>query len=650
MLNITLPNGNVLSFEHPVTVREVAAKISPSLAKAAFAGALIHGSERRLVDVSYTIEEDAQVTIITDKDPEALEIVRHSCAHLLAQAVKTLYPQAQVTIGPVIEDGFYYDFAFERPFTPEDLVKIEAKMKELAKTNHEITRRELPRNEAIDYFLGLGEKYKAEIIRDIPEDQVLSLYKQGDFEDLCRGPHVPSIGKIKAFKLTKLAGAYWRGDAKNEMLQRIYGTAWMTEEDLKAYLFRVEEAEKRDHRKIGKALNLFHFQEEAPGMAFWHPNGWTIYQILQEYISGHLKKFGYKEIRTPIIIDKSLWEKSGHVPIFSKEMFFTETENREYAVKPMSCPAHVQVFNQGIRSYRDLPLRFAEYGNCHRCEPSGALHGLMRVRSMVQDDGHIFCTEDQIQAEAIGAISFINTVYPDFGFNEIIYKLATRPEQRVGSDEVWDKAEKALADALNSKGLKWIEAKGDGAFYGPKLEFHLKDSIGRTWQCGTVQVDFSMPARLDATYVAEDNSRKTPVMIHRAILGSFERFIGILIEHYAGFFPAWLAPVQVAIMNITDRQSDYVTQVEQKLKESGFRVTSDLRNEKIGFKIRENTLLRVPYLLVAGDREMETQTVSVRTREGVDKGVMSLSQFEELLKEDILRLGRSLKETGDISH
>lgn len=637
MPKITLPNGSILSFEQPVTIHEIAAKIGAGLAKAAIA-ARVQG---RLVDLSYRVMEDTSIVILTEKDSEALEVVRHSCAHLLAQAVKTLYPDAQVTIGPVIEDGFYYDFAYSRPFTPDDLAVIEAKMHELAKANHEIIRRELPRNEAIQYFLSLGEKYKAEIIENIPEDQVLSLYKQGEFEDLCRGPHLPSTGKMKAFKLTKLAGAYWRGDAKNEMLQRIYGTAWMDDASLKAYLFRIEEAEKRDHRKIGKALNLFHFQEEAPGMAFWHPHGWTIYQILQNYIGQHLKKFGYQEVRTPQIIDKSLWERSGHIPIFSKDMFFTETENRQYAIKPMNCPAHIQIFNQGLRSYRDLPLRLAEFGNCHRCEPSGALHGLMRVRNMVQDDGHIFCTEDQIQSEAQGAIDFIHTVYPDFGFTDIIYKLATRPDERVGSDEVWDKAEKALADALDSKALPWTEAKGDGAFYGPKLEFHLRDSIGRTWQCGTVQVDFSMPGRLDASYIAEDNTRQVPVMIHRAILGSFERFLGILIEHYAGFFPVWLAPVQVAALNITDRQNDYVKNIEQNLKNNGFRVLSDLRNEKIGFKIREHTLSRVPYLLVAGDREMENQTISVRTREGEDKGVMTLSEFETLLKEDISRLGRN---------
>lgn len=637
MPKITLPNGSILSFEQPVTIHEIAAKIGAGLAKAAIA-ARVQG---RLVDLSYRVMEDTSIVILTEKDSEALEVVRHSCAHLLAQAVKTLYPDAQVTIGPVIEDGFYYDFAYSRPFTPDDLAVIEAKMHELAKANHEIIRRELPRNEAIQYFLSLGEKYKAEIIENIPEDQVLSLYKQGEFEDLCRGPHLPSTGKMKAFKLTKLAGAYWRGDAKNEMLQRIYGTAWMDDASLKAYLFRIEEAEKRDHRKIGKALNLFHFQEEAPGMAFWHPHGWTIYQILQNYIGQHLKNFGYQEVRTPQIIDKSLWERSGHIPIFSKDMFFTETENRQYAIKPMNCPAHIQIFNQGLRSYRDLPLRLAEFGNCHRCEPSGALHGLMRVRNMVQDDGHIFCTEDQIQSEAQGAIDFIHTVYPDFGFTDIIYKLATRPDERVGSDEVWDKAEKALADALDSKALSWTEAKGDGAFYGPKLEFHLRDSIGRTWQCGTVQVDFSMPGRLDASYIAEDNTRQVPVMIHRAILGSFERFLGILIEHYAGFFPVWLAPVQVAVLNITDRQNEYVKNIEQNLINNGFRVFSDLRNEKIGFKIREHTLSRVPYLLVAGDREMENQTISVRTREGEDKGVMTLSEFETLLKEDISRLGRN---------
>jgi threonyl-tRNA synthetase len=637
MPQITLPDGSLLSFDNPVTVREIATKIAPSLAKVAVASR-VNG---RLVDLSYVVKDDIQLAILTDKDPQSLDVLRHSCAHLLAQAVKALYPQAQVTIGPVIADGFYYDFSYERPFTPEDIEKIETKMRELAKANMEITRRELSRNDAIAYFLGLGEKYKAEIIQSIPEGEVLSLYKQGEFEDLCRGPHLPFTGKIKAFKLTKLAGAYWRGDAKNEMLQRIYGTAWMNDVDLKAYLFQVEEAEKRDHRKIGKALKLFHFQEEAPGMPFWHPNGWTIYQILQNYISGHLKNFGYQEVRTPMIIDKSLWERSGHIPIFSADMFFTETENREYAIKPMNCPAHIQIFNQGLRSYRDLPLRLAEFGVCHRCESSGSLHGLMRVRSMVQDDGHIFCTEDQIQSEAMGAIEFINTVYPDFGFDDIIYKLATRPDDKVGSDEIWDKAEKALADALDSKGLKWTEAKGDGAFYGPKIEFHLKDSIGRTWQCGTVQLDFSMPMRLDATYVAEDNTKKTPVMIHRAILGTFERFMGMLIEHYAGFFPAWLAPVQVVILNITDRQADYAREIEKNLKNNGFRVVTDLRNEKIGFKIREHALLRVPYLLVLGDRELENQMVAVRTREGVDKGVMSLSDFEKMLKEDILKLGRN---------
>lgn len=579
--------------------------------------------------------------IIPEKESGALDTLRHSCAHLLAQAVKSLYPEAQVTIGPVIEDGFYYDFAFSRPFTPEDLVAIEAKMRALSKANYPVIRRELSREDAIAYFLSLGEKYKAEIIESIPANEVLSLYKQGDFEDLCRGPHVASTGEIKAFKLTKVAGAYWRGDAKNEMLQRIYGTAWLNEADLKAYLFRIEEAEKRDHRKIGKALKLFHFQEEAPGMVFWHPNGWIIYQILQDYIGQHLKKFGYQEIRTPQIIDKSLWEKSGHIPCFSENMFFTETENRQYAIKPMNCPAHIQIFNQGLRSYRDLPLRFAEYGNCHRCESSGSLHGLMRVRNFVQDDGHIFCTEEQIQTEAVEAINFIHNVYPDFGFTEIIYKLATRPEARVGSDEVWDKAEKALADALDSKNLNWIEVKGDGAFYGPKIEFHLKDSIGRTWQCGTVQVDFSMPGRLDAHYITEDNTKKNPVMIHRAILGTFERFMGILIEHYAGFFPAWLAPVQVAVLNITEKQVHYAQQIEQTLKNSGFRAVSDSRNEKVGLKIRENTLSRVPYLLVVGDREMENQTVAVRTREGVDLGVMPLSQFEVLLKEAVLQLGRT---------
>jgi len=646
MPKITLPDGKELAFDHPVTIQEITAQIGAGLARAALAARIAENGQNRLVDLSHTIQNDTQVKIITDKDPEGLEVIRHSCAHLLAQAVKQLYPEAQVTIGPVIEDGFYYDFAFTRPFTPEDLEKIEARMRELSKANYPVTRREISREAAIEHFLKQGETYKAQIIQAIPENEILSLYKQDDFEDLCRGPHVPSTNKIKAFKLTKVAGAYWRGDAKNEMLQRIYGTAWQDETSLKAYLHRIEEAEKRDHRKIGKTLKLFHFQEEAPGMVFWHPNGWTIYQILQDYIRERLKRLNYQEIRTPQIVDRKLWEQSGHIAMFSNEMFFTETENRQFAVKPMSCPCHIQVFNQGIRSYRDLPLRFSEFGNCHRCEPSGALHGLMRVRNMVQDDGHIFCTEDQIQQEASATIDLIIAVYKDFGFDEITYRLATRPEQRVGNDTSWDKAEKALAQALDSKNLTWHEAAGEGAFYGPKIEFSLKDCLGRIWQCGTVQVDFSLPGRLDAGYIAEDNSRQTPVMIHRAVLGSFERFIGILTEHYAGLFPAWLAPLQAVVLNITDRQSNYGQEIEKTLKEKDFRAASDLRNEKIGFKIREHTLLRVPYLLVIGDREAETETVSVRTREGEDKGSMPLSQFETLLKADIDRLGRMRENTN----
>ncbi|HFE0988375.1 TPA: threonine--tRNA ligase, partial [Legionella pneumophila] len=549
MPNVKLPDGNVKHFEAPLTIYDVAHHISPGLAKAAIAGRV----DGVLVDTSYLIKEDCSLIIVTEKHEDSLEIIRHSTAHLLAQAVKALFPSAQVTIGPVIEDGFYYDFAFERSFTPDDLSLIEAKMHELAKANLSITRRELPRNEAIQYFKGLGEEYKAKIIADIPENEALSLYRQGDFEDLCRGPHVPSTGFLKAFKLTKVAGAYWRGDSNNEMLQRIYGTAWADKKSLEEYLFRLEEAEKRDHRKLGKALDLFHFQDIAPGMVFWHPKGWTIYQELEHYMRNRLVDFGYQEIRTPQLVDRSLWEKSGHWANFRDEMFVTETENRHYAVKPMSCPCHVQIYNHGLKSYRDLPLRLSEFGNCHRCEPSGALHGLMRVRNMVQDDAHIFCTEDQIQSEVAMMLELVQSVYKDFGFTEIKYRLALRPEKRVGSDDVWDKAETALKLAMLGRNIEWVDAPGEGAFYGPKIECSLSDCLGRIWQCGTIQVDFSMPARLEASYVAEDGSKQTPVMLHRAILGSFERFMGILIEHYAGKLPLWLSPVQAVVLTISEK-------------------------------------------------------------------------------------------------
>jgi len=633
---ITLPDGSQREFPQPVSVLDVAADIGPGLAKATLAG-VVNGTER---DASFVIENDAQLSIITEKSDEGLEVIRHSTAHLLAQAVKQLFPSAQVTIGPVIDDGFYYDFAYERPFTAEDLEAIEKRMAELAKQNIEVTRRELSRDDAVAYFKGLGENYKAEIIESIPQDEVLSLYKQGDFEDLCRGPHVPSTGRLKAFKLTKVAGAYWRGDSKNEMLQRVYGTAWADKKSLKAYLHRIEEAEKRDHRKIGKQLDFFHLQEEAPGMVFWHPKGWSVYQTIEQYMRKKQRAHGYQEIKTPQVVDYSLWQRSGHADKFADGMFNVHTDERDFAVKPMNCPCHVQVFNQGLKSYRELPLRLAEFGSCHRNEPSGSLHGIMRVRGFTQDDAHIFCTEDQIQEEVSQFIDFLHEVYDDFGFTEVIYRLSTRPEQRVGSDEVWDKSEKALADALNAKQLDWEELPGEGAFYGPKIEFSLKDCIGRVWQMGTIQVDFSMPGRLDAQYVAEDGSRHAPVMLHRAILGSFERFIGILIENYEGAFPAWLAPTQVAIMNITDKQSDWAQFIEKDLENSGFRASADLRNEKIGFKIREHTLQRVPYLVVVGDREVEQQAVAVRTRKGEDLGSMSLDEFKTLLQGSVDELGR----------
>jgi threonyl-tRNA synthetase len=633
---ITLPDGSQRQFDNPVTVQEVAADIGSGLAKATLAGKV----GDTLVDASYTIEEDVSLAIITDKSDEALEVIRHSTAHTLAQAVQRLFPGAQVTIGPVIEDGFYYDFAYERPFTTDDLKKIEKEMAKIASQNFPLERSEMSREDAIDLFLGMGEKYKAELVEAIPHGEVLSLYKQGEFTDLCRGPHVPSTAKIKAFKLMKVAGAYWRGDSNNEMLTRIYGTAWTNKKDLKDYLHRLEEAEKRDHRKIARQLDLFHSQEEAPGMVFWHDNGWMVYQQVEQYVRDVLRENNYTEVKTPQVVDRSLWEKSGHWDKFGDMMFTTHSENRDYAVKPMNCPCHVQIFNQGLKSYRDLPLRMAEFGSCHRNEPSGTLHGLMRVRNFTQDDAHIFCTEDQIQSEVSEFIDLLYKVYADFGFDEVIIKLSTRPEQRVGADEVWDKAEHALEQALNSKGLAWDLQPGEGAFYGPKIEFSLKDCLGRVWQCGTIQVDFSMPGRLDAHYIAEDGSKQVPVMLHRAILGSLERFIGILIENFAGAFPLWLAPVQAVVMTITDRQAEFVTEIEQNLKKQGIRIKSDLRNEKIGFKIREHTLHRVPYMLVIGDREVEERTVAVRTRTGEDLGSMSMEAFAEMLNNEIADRGR----------
>ena len=637
---ITLPDGSQRSFDHPVSVIEVAADIGPGLAKATLAGKV----NDEVVDAGFVIEEDARLAIITERDEEGLEAIRHSTAHLLAMATQQIFPDAQVTIGPVIEDGFYYDFAYKTAFTPEDLQKIEKRMEELASQNLPICREVMSRDEAIALFDSMGEKYKVELIKAIPAGEQLSLYRQGEFVDLCRGPHVPATGKLKAFKLTKVAGAYWRGDAKNEMLQRIYGTAWTNKKELKAYLHRIEEAEKRDHRKIGKKLGLFHMQEEAPGMVFWHDSGWLIYQVIEQYMRQQQRRHDYKEIKTPTIVDLSLWEKSGHADKFGDDMFMLHAEQRDFAIKPMNCPCHVQVYNQGLRSYRDLPLRLAEFGSCHRNEPSGSLHGIMRVRGFTQDDAHIFCTDAQIQDEVASFIDFLHAVYYDFGFTEVIYRLSTRPEQRVGSDEVWDEAEKALAQALDSKGLPWEELPGEGAFYGPKIEFSLKDCIGRVWQLGTIQVDFSMPGRLDAQYVAEDGSRQVPVMLHRAILGSFERFIGILIEHYEGAFPTWLAPTQVVVLNITSKQDEYVLQVEESLRNKGFRVVSDLRNEKIGFKIREHTLQKVPYLLVIGDREVETNNVAVRARHGEDLGSMSVEAFARHLEEDVARRGRIVLE------
>jgi len=627
---ITLPDASQRQFDHPITLYDIAHAIGPGLAKAAVAGK-VNGV---LVDTSHIIDQDADIQIITDKTEEGLSVLRHSAAHLLAQAVKQLFPSAQVTIGPVIEDGFYYDFAFERPFTPEDLVAIEKEMIRLSKADIVVERSVMARDEAVQFFLDKGEHYKAEIISDIPQDQTISLYRQGDFIDLCRGPHVPSTGKLKVFKLTKVSGAFWRGDAKNAMLQRVYGTAWADKKSLKQYTRRLEEAQKRDHRRIGKQLNLFHMQEEAPGMVFWHDNGWKIYQIIEQYIRQTLNEHGYQEVKTPLMADRSLWEKSGHWDKFGKEMFTTQSEKHEFAIKPMNCPCHIQIFNQGLKSHRDLPLRMAEFGSCHRNEPSGTLHGLMRVRGFVQDDAHIFCTEEQIQAEVTDFMTLLFGVYKDFGFEDVLVKLSTRPVNRVGSDTVWDKAEKALQEALDHQHIEWELQPGEGAFYGPKIEFSLRDCLGRVWQCGTIQVDFSMPEKLGATYVSDNNAKKTPVMLHRAILGSLERFIGILLEQYAGALPTWLSPTQVVVISIADRHAVYAKEIELNLKNIGFRVNSDSRSEKIGFKIREHTLQKVPYLLVVGDQEIEGQSVSVRQRGGQDLGSMTVDAFAQLLGQE----------------
>jgi threonyl-tRNA synthetase len=633
---ITLPDGSQRRFERPVTVAEVAASIGPGLAKAALAGRL----DGRLVDTAFVIDGDATLAIVTDKDPAALEIIRHSTAHLLAQAVQAIYPAAQVTIGPVIEDGFYYDFAFERPFTPEDLEKFEAKMRELAAANLPVARRVMPRDEAIALFTRMGEHYKAEIIRSIPAGEDITLYGQGDWFDLCRGPHVPSTGALKAFKLMKLAGAYWRGDSNNAMLQRVYGTAWTGERELKEYLTRLEEAEKRDHRRIGRELDLFHQQEEAVGSVFWHAPGWTVWREIERYMRDRLAAADYREVRTPQLLDRSLWEQSGHWDNYRELMFIAESEHRVLAVKPMNCPGHVLIFKQGMKSYRDLPLRIAEFGSCHRNEPSGALHGLMRVRAFTQDDAHIFCTEDQVNAEAVAFCGLLTSIYADFGFTDVRVKFSDRPAKRAGSDELWDRAERALKTAVESAGLAYTPNPGEGAFYGPKLEFVLRDAIGRDWQCGTLQVDYFVPGRLGAEYVAEDGSRKTPVMLHRAILGSFERFLAILIEHHAGKFPVWLSPTQACVLTITERQAAYAQKCADFLKNQGVRAECDLRNEKVGFKIRDHTLRRVPYLLVAGDREVESHSLAVRTRSGKDLGVMPLEQVAALLGSAIASRGR----------
>lgn len=628
---VRLPDGSERKFDNPVTVAEVAASIGTGLARAALAGR-VNG---KLVDTSFKIDNDADLGVVTDKDADGLDVIRHSTAHLLAQAVKQLFPDAQVTIGPVIEDGFYYDFSYKRPFTPDDLAAIEKKMAEIVKKDLPVSRSVMSRTDAINYFKNIGEHYKAQIIESIPGEEELSLYTQGEFTDLCRGPHVPATGKLKVFKLMRLAGAYWRGDSRNEMLQRVYGTAWTKKEDLEAYLHRLEEAEKRDHRKLGKHLDLFHLQDEAPGMVFWHPKGWIIWQEIEQYVRRQLTAHGYQEVRTPQVMDRVLWEKSGHWENYRENMFTTESEKRDYAVKPMNCPGHIQIFNQGLKSYRDLPLRLAEFGSCHRNEPSGALHGIMRVRGFVQDDAHIFCTEDQIQGEVSAFIDLLLEVYKDFGFNEVLVKLSTRPEKRVGSEETWDKAEAALDAALKAKGLAFDLQPGEGAFYGPKIEFSLKDCLGRVWQCGTIQLDFALPERLDASFIGEDSARKTPVMLHRAILGSLERFIGILIEQHAGAMPAWLSPVQAVVMSITDSQAPYAAQVAEEMRAAGLRVETDLRNEKITYKIREHSLQKLPFQLIVGDKEVQANKVAVRNRKGEDLGQMTVAEFVAKLSQEI---------------
>ncbi len=631
MISITLPDGAVRQFDAPVSVQDVAAAIGPGLAKAALAGKV----DGRIVDTSYIIAHDAKLAIVTEKDADGLEVIRHSTAHLLAYAVKELFPDAQVTIGPVIEDGFYYDFSYKRAFTPEDLVAIERRMTELARKDEPVVRSEMPRDDAVKFFEGMGEHYKAELIASIPSNEPISLYREGGFIDLCRGPHVPSTGRLKVFKLMKLAGAYWRGDSRNEMLQRVYGTAWTKKEDLDAYITRIEEAEKRDHRKLGRTLDLFHLAEESPGMVFWHPKGWSIWQQVEQYMRRVYEDNGYQEVCAPAFLDRSLWERSGHWENFKENMFTTESEKRDYAVKPMNCPGHILIFNSNMRSYRDLPLRYGEFGNCHRNEPSGALHGIMRVRAFTQDDGHIFCTEDQIRSECVAFNRLALDVYRDFGFTDIAIKLALRPEMRLGDDATWDRAENALRSALAECGAEWSELPGEGAFYGPKIEYHMKDSIGRPWQCGTMQVDFQMPGRLGAEYVAADDSRQVPVMLHRAIVGSLERFIGVLIEHYAGALPLWLAPQQVVVLNITDRAAAYAQQLVGALKAAGFRASADLRNEKITYKIREHSLQKLPYQLIVGDKELQAQSVAVRTRGGEDLGMMSLDTLLERLRKEV---------------
>ena len=635
MINITLPDGSIRSFDAPVTVAQVAASIGTGLAKAALAGK-VNGE---LVDTSYLLDQDVQLAIVTDKDADGVDVIRHSTAHLLAYAVKSLFPDAQVTIGPVIDNGFYYDFAYKRPFTPEDLVAIENKMTELAKKDEAVTREVWDRDDAVKFFKEQGEAYKAEIIGSIPAGEKISLYREGEFIDLCRGPHVPSTGKLKVFKLMKVAGAYWRGDSNNEMLQRIYGTAWAKKEDQAAYLHMLEEAEKRDHRKLGKALDLFHMQEEAPGLVFWHAKGWSIWQEVEQYMRRVYRENGYQEVKAPQILDSSLWEKTGHWGHYKENMFTTESENRSYALKPMNCPGHIQIYNHGLHSYKDLPLRFGEFGQCHRNETSGSLHGIMRVRGFTQDDGHIFCTPEQIQSEVAAFNALTRKVYTDFGFTEVAIKLALRPNDRIGSDETWDKAENAMREAIRASGVTWEELPGEGAFYGPKIEYHLKDSIGRSWQCGTMQVDYFMPERLGATYIDENDQRQTPVMLHRAIVGSLERFIGILIENHAGAMPTWLSPVQVVIANISQSQAEYVAQVAQELEKQGLRVQIDLRNEKITYKIREHSLQKVPYILVVGDKERDAHSVAVRARGNQDLGVMSVQAFIEHVLRDINEKG-----------